>query len=144
MSARVRIGRFVPFFFVAAIASIFLSACGPEHSDADMAALQHQLDSEKTQTADLVRQLAAVTSATVTATPDDRAIVTVIGGVCYTGRTLLDARAGIFFPEIATDAVPINYMTRGVQGSLCFDRNSDCIKNARVGAPLPLECGGRP
>lgn len=129
---------------VAAFASILLAGCGPGHSDADLAALQHQLDSEKTQTAELVQQLSALTAPTVTATPDDRAIVTVIGGVCYTGRTLMDARAGIFYPEIDTDVVPINYMTRGVQGSLCFDRNSDCIKNARVGAPLPVECGSRP
>ncbi len=123
---------------------ILLSGCGREDDDSNIAALQQQLDSERTQTAELVRQLAAVTSATVTATPDDRAIVTVIGGVCYTGRTLMDARAGIFFPEIDTDVVPIDYMTRGVQGSLCFNRNSDCIKSARVGAPLPVECGGRP
>lgn len=144
MPARVRIGHFGLVFLVAAIASVFLVGCGREDNDPDLATLQHQLDSEKTQTAELVRQLSALTAPTVTATPDDRAIVTVIGGVCYTGRTLMDARAGIFYPEVDTDAVPVNYMTRGVQGTLCFDRNSDCIKNARVGAPLPVECGARP
>lgn len=144
MPARVRIGRLFPIVLVAAIASVLLVGCGREDNDPDMATLQHQLDSEKTQTAELVRQLSALTAPTVTAIPDDRAIVTVIGGVCYTGRTLMDARAGVFFPEVDTDAVPINYMTRGVQGSLCFDRNSDCIKNARVGAPLPVECGAKP
>ncbi len=128
----------------ALVVAVLLSGCARDRSNADLAALQHQLDAEKTQTANLLIQLAAVTSATVTATPDDRAIVTVIGGACYTGRTLVDARAGVFFPEIDADAVPVQYMTKGVQGSLCFNRNSDCIKNARVGAPLPVDCAGKP
>ena len=142
LSAIVRVAAVA---IVATAAIAVLSSCDRvKHSDADVAGLEQQLQAEKTQTANLLFQLQAATAATVTAVPDDRPVVTVIGGACYTGRTLVDANAGIFYPEIDPNAVPIQYMTRGVQGSLCFPRASDCIKNARVGAPLPLQCSKQP
>jgi hypothetical protein len=129
---------------IAALAAILLSGCARDSGNAELTDLQQQLNAQRTQTAELLSQLAASNAATVTATPDDRAIVTVVGGTCYTGRTLVDTRVGAFFPEVDPDVVPIDFMQRGVQGSLCFNRSSDCIKNARVGAPLPIECGGKP